>query len=174
MSEQGKPAIIQSLEKKLGLTLNLGPTPDLLVRDDYALQYALDEQNQLIGLNLAGCELKRLELGLEFQHLQVLNIGRTPLRSLHIPAEMKALRELRAYECKNLEKLELPDTLNQLHYIDLSECLLTQFQFPQGLLALKTLYLQKNKLQNLNWKSACPALEFVDLSQNRIGRDFFL
>lgn len=169
MSEQGKPAIIQSLEKKLGLTLNPGPTPDLLVRDDYALQYALDEKNQLIGLNLAGCKLQSLELGSECQHLQVLNVGQTALRSLQISAEMTVLRELRAYECKELEKVGLPDSLEQLHYLDLSECALTQFQFPQGLLALKTFYLQKNKLQNLNWETACPALEFVDLSQNQLS-----
>lgn len=169
MSELNKPAIIQSLEKKLGVQLTPGPTPNILVRDDYALQYALDEKNHLIGLNLAGCELKSLELGSEFQHLQVLNVGRTALRSLHIPAQMKALRELRAYECKELGKVELPDSLEQLYYLDLSECALTQFQLPQGLLALKTLYLQKNKLQNLNWESACPALEFVDLSQNQLS-----
>lgn len=168
MSEQGKPAIIQSLEKKLGLNLNPGPAPDLLVRDDYALQYALDEQNHLIGLNLAGCELKRLELGPEFHLLQVLNVGRTPLRHLQIPEELEHLRELRAYECKYLEKVDLPNTLNQLHYLDLSECALTQFQLPQGLLALKTLYLQKNKLQSLNWPESCPALLFADLSQNEL------
>ncbi|MDX2280783.1 MAG: hypothetical protein NW218_14445, partial [Saprospiraceae bacterium] len=158
MSEQRKPDIIITLEKKLGLQLTPGPTPDLLVRDDYALQYALDEKNRLIGLNLAGSALQSLELGSEFMQLQTLNVGRTALHSLQIPAEMTALRELRAYECKELGKVELPDTLKQLHYLDLSECALTQFQLPDGLLALKTLYFQKNKLQNLNWVSACPAL----------------
>ncbi|AEE52753.1 COR domain-containing protein [Haliscomenobacter hydrossis] len=171
------PAYLEPLATRLGIELEPQASLELLVREDYAQDdrnirhFTLDETDQLIGLNLAGCNkleaLQELDSAV-YQHLEVLIAGRTPLRQLRIPAEMQSLRDLRLYECSQLKQVDLSDDLSTLQYLDLSECALTHLHLPKGLNALGKLYVQKNKLQSLHWPETCPKLKLADLSQNQL------
>lgn len=171
------PAYLESLAERLGIELEPQDSQELLVREDYAqddrkIRHFTLDGDRLIGLNLAGCsQLDTLEEldSAAYQHLEVLIAGRTPLRQLRIPTTMQQLRDLRLYECTQLEQIDLHDKLPALQYLDLSESALKNLHLPQGLNALEKLYLQKNQLQSLHWPAACPLLKLADLSENKLS-----
>lgn len=134
------PAYLETLSERLGIELEPQDSLELLVREDYAqddhkIRHFTLNGDQLIGLNLAGCsQLDALEEldSAAFQHLEVLIAGRTPLRLLRIPSAMQQLRDLRLYECTQLEQVDLPDELPALQYLDLSESALKNLHLPQA------------------------------------------
>ncbi|AEE49119.1 COR domain-containing protein [Haliscomenobacter hydrossis] len=164
------PRSLQHLAETWNLELHHEAELDNVASDDYPCTYTLDAAGRLIGLNLAGTAITEINFAADFETLEVLNLGRTPLKSIHFPASMSALQSLHLYECADLEELTFDNALAlpQLEYADVSECALSTLTLPAGLDALQKLYLQKNKLQKIQFQGTCPALEFLDLSENQL------
>lgn len=144
-----KPAVIQKIEDQCGFTLtrleNL-PEPSDAVRFQHNNSYHW-AQGALRAINVSESEtLHNVVLTEECADLQYLNLS----------------------ENKNLAEVRFEVPLKQLVYIDLSECALTELDFPAGFDALEKAYLQKNQLKQARFQGGCKALLLLDLSENQL------
>lgn len=145
-----KPAIIQQIEAQCGFPLtrleNL-PEPSDAVRYQHNNSYHCDAQGVLRAINVSESE---------------------GLRSVVLTAECAGLQYLNLSENKNLAEVRFEIPLEQLIYLDLSECALEELDFPAGFDALEKAYLQKNQLKNFRFQGGCKALVLLDLSGNQL------
>lgn len=162
------PSSLQHLAETWNLELRSEADLERVASDDYPCTYALDESGRLIGLNLAGTIIDKLQLDAAFLDLKVLNLGHTQLRTLHLPEGLHDLQSLHLYECEALSELTFGGALPRLFYADLSRCGLTKLELCAELPELQHLYLQKNQLQSIHFGVGCPKLELLDLSENQL------
>lgn len=162
------PRSLQDLANTWNLNLQLESDLERIASDDFPGTYALDAAGRLIGLNLAGTALDELQLDAAFLDLKVLNLGRTQLRTIHLPQGLHDLQSLHLYECAALIELTFGGALPRLFYADLSACALTKLELCAELPELQHLYLQKNQLQSIHFGVGCPKLELLDLSKNQL------
>jgi Leucine-rich repeat (LRR) protein len=156
--------------KAFSLTACTDPRPEDWARHRNRGTYVLDDQGQLVGLNLCDCGVQDASFlqAPDFQHLQALSLSENPLRTLRLPAQMKALQHLSLGDCTKLRTLAFDGPLPALQTLVADECALSALELPAGMAALRTLDLRKNKLARLTFAGDCPALSFLDASQNAL------
>ena len=73
-------AILQMIEKQIDQPLRLGDF-SLVMNWTARCSYALNEQQQIIGLNLRNCDFTNISLLENLTHLQKLNLGQSNYRN---------------------------------------------------------------------------------------------
>lgn len=166
-----KPALIQTLETEYRLSLQESSgAPEDLMRYRYQNHFTQNAAGEVTGLNLRTNKLtdKVFDLLAGAGALEALNLSENDLREVSVPQGWTGLRFLDLSENKNLKSLELPRTQSRLEWLDLNECALTRLKVPDYL-SLRKLDLSRNQLTTLDFWAACPVLEMLDASGNRLS-----
>lgn len=111
--------------------------------------YALDEEGNITAFSLSGSALENLALDEKAARLEYLYLSRN----------------------KGLKEVEFKKTLtfSRLAHLNLSRCALAgNLAIPAGCEALRQIYLQENKLEEVNFDGPCPALELLDATKNQL------
>lgn len=158
------PNSLQALE------LELTQVPNLYQVMTGRNTYALDEEEQLIGLNVRGNGLTDDQLAIIWQHPAwlALNLSENNLSELTISAECTSLRFLNVSRNKDLQKIIFAGALPRLEKLDASECSLQQLPLPTDSSSLRTVEAQRNQLKHIAISGNCPALRLLDLSDNQL------
>ena len=159
---------IQEVQRILGT--KLVQRPDLSSVMMARGTYAVDEKEDIIGLNLSGQNLgdEQITFMWSLNKLQILNLSENKLQSLSVPGGMINLRLLDVSENTSLAQVEFAEGLPNLEKLNVSECQLKQLSLPAGFTSLHTLEAQKNKLDQFGIGENCEALNLVDLSGNEL------
>lgn len=112
--------------------------------------FALNAQGRLIALSISGKDdLTLLEIGSEASELEYLYLAGN----------------------KNLKKIIFKAPLPKLAHLNVSECTLeTPLHLPAGCEVLKQVYFRQNNLSQVVFQGNYPALQLIDLSENRLER----
>ncbi|MCB0610295.1 MAG: TIR domain-containing protein [Lewinella sp.] len=167
-----KPAIIQTIETATGQQLN--PVDDLreLMKFRSRNTFAIDEQENVIGLNLCKNNLSDKQVAFledpALHTLQALNLSENKLTRVNLPKAITGLKFLNLSENGSLTTVTFPDELPDLEEVQLEECVLVAIRFPGKLKKLKRVDLRKNKLTAVEFPDGYPALEWLDLSENQL------
>jgi len=163
-----KPAIILTIEAAARCTLTEQPDLSKLKKYDFPKTYALDAQQEVIGLNLRGVGLTAFDFFGELPHLQVLNLSENKLKEISFPDGLKELTFINLSENPELHSVAFTKGPPKLEELRMSECNLSLLQLSAGFPALHTLHAGHNALEEIVFQGDCPALQQLYLGSNQL------
>ena len=160
----------QEIEATLGIQLKEVEKNNLQLINIPRNSYFLNDSQQIIGLNLSKNQLTESQLSFiqELSYLIFLNLSENKLTQLQFSRNLANLQFLNLSENKDLSEITFETGLPNLEELNISECSFHQLKLPAGFIALRILYVQQNKLKNLEIEGNCPNLEFLDASSNQL------
>lgn len=162
----------QEISSELSIE-NLTTLDDLeqMMRYDNRNSCVCNEQGEVIGLNLRANKLTddKVNFIWSLNELEALNLSENRFQSIAVPEGMSKLKYLNVSENKELRTLTFPH-LKDLKVAEFSECALMELTFEGTFDELFDLYAQKNQLEQVTFKGACPKLRLCDLSENKLTK----
>lgn len=164
--------LIKRLEKEVGFTLEMQEFEK--IHEFNRRGFAVDKNNQIIGLNLDEIKLDSVPTSLpSFRHLKNLRLSNTKLKDFSFLKGLSKLTQL------TLRKNEITDIsflkgLSNLTQLDLSYNQITDISFLQGLSKLTKLFLGHNQIADISFLQGLNNLTWLALWNNQITDISFL
>ncbi len=138
---------IEVIEQELGFKLKKANKKDEIALHAHSRSFLLDKQNQIIGLNLARCEIKDINFLKNFKYLLYLNLDNNPIIDLSPLLSLSKLKELRLSTTITKDFFAV-SKLNELTVLQISYCEISDFDFLLDLKKLLHLYLVSCKISD--------------------------
>ncbi len=157
---------IQSLEQLLNITFKLVKL-EVIMNVSSRCSYALNDNQEVIGLNLHNCKLNTLSFIKPFKQLIKLNLSSNQITSI------SALKTCSLLQALNLQKNAITDihplkNLLQLQELNLQANDIVDIRVFEKIINLTTLNLSSNKISDLIFLSKLFALQKLNLSDNKL------
>lgn len=158
--------LIQSLDKLLNITFK--PVKlETIMNVSSRCSYALNDNQEVIGLNLHNCKLNTLSFIKPFKQLIKLNLSSNKITDISALKTHTLLQEL------NLQKNTITDihslkNLLQLQELNLQANSIVDIKVFEKTINLIVLNLSSNKISNLIFLSKLLALKKLNLSDNKL------
>jgi internalin A len=158
--------ILKTIEKTIGEALTLCEL-DAVMSSNCRCGYAVDSQQQIIGLNLQNCKQTDLSLIKNLSNLTRLNL------SLNQISQLNSLKYLTRLTQLNLQKNNITDLhplkeLGELTQLNLQDNQIVEIKSLRELKNLTLLNLQANQISELKSLAVLTELQNLNLSSNLI------
>ncbi|HMQ64075.1 MAG TPA: COR domain-containing protein [Flavilitoribacter sp.] len=167
--------ILESLQKSLGINLRSESDLEEIKRTYSVNTYSQDETGEVTGLNLCNgnwtdAQLRELW---RLPGLRVVQLCGNKLEKLIIPDSLEHLEWLDLSDNKNLQHLEFSGDSTQLVYLDVSDSALQELIFPKTAGKLERLDAARNRIETISLPEELPVLERLDLGSNKLSNFIF-
>lgn len=180
--------VIQEIEKQINEALSLCEL-DAVMSGSSRASYAIDKQQQVVGLNLQNCNQSDLVFLAKLKNLTHLNLSLNqisqliPLKSLtnltHLNLQKNSISEIRPLkELVNLSNLNLQDNqiselkplrnLPNLTFLNLQANQISDFRYLSEITSVLSLNLSSNQIKDLNPLKYLTQLLVLNLSSNQL------
>ncbi|MDX2248003.1 MAG: COR domain-containing protein [Bacteroidia bacterium] len=128
------------------------------------------EAGELIALNLSGLGLDDTIFThlKQFPHLRALNLMDNSLQKINFPETLAQIEYLDLSNMQALRELHFSSLLTRLKRLDISASGLETLTFCDGFSSLEIVQLQGNKLSTLELPSGLTSLRYLDLKGNQL------
>lgn len=168
-----KPQVISKIEDFVGIQLTTATDPSLEAFMRYGFQekdknkYLL-EGDQVIGLNLRTNALTEFPFLSDpaLQGIRALQLSENKITAIEIPATLQQLEYLDLSDNEELREVSFGDSLLALKELDISDSTVDVLSLP-NCPVLEKLDISRNQLQTFDFTAACGLLAYLDLSGNK-------